>query len=96
MNRTLCSACAINIATATRVMTHTCQRERSALASGVAGSTHRVQTSALVMQTIVRIDETSSPAALLAFVLLVEPLLQRREVLEDRARVHRLLAGQLR
>src|SRR6185503_6420962 len=32
------------------------------------------------------------PAALLALVLLGEPLLQRREVLEDRVRVHLALA----
>src|SRR3954468_13655824 len=36
-----------------------------------------------------------SPAALLALVLVREPLLERPEVLEQRGRVHLALAGQL-
>src|SRR5512139_3225559 len=36
-----------------------------------------------------------SPSALLALVLLLEPAAQRREVLEDRRRVHLARAGQL-
>src|SRR5262245_10366590 len=36
-----------------------------------------------------------SPAGLLAGVLLLEPALQRREVLEDRRRVHLARAGEL-
>src|SRR5688500_16521783 len=35
------------------------------------------------------------PAALLALVLLLEPLLQRCEVLEDRGRIHLALTGEL-
>src|SRR6476646_8004808 len=37
----------------------------------------------------------TSPAALLALVLILEPLLERREVLEDRARIHVALTGEL-
>src|SRR5690349_10202492 len=37
----------------------------------------------------------SLPAARLALVLLLQPRVQRREVVDDRARVHFLLAGKL-
>src|SRR5882724_10085467 len=38
---------------------------------------------------------TDLPAASLTLVLVLEPFLERREVLEDRARIHVALTGQL-